>query len=104
MFGDKHLNKLKHKIQNMKDLIVHSSGSLLPDIDECLVMGNLCKNGQCINSLGSYSCTCKTGYTTDISGTQCVGEASFHRQHSHFMEPGAPSSSHSCCPVKSGQP
>ncbi|XP_069561799.1 fibrillin-1 [Brachyistius frenatus] len=42
------------------------------DIDECRVMGNLCKNGQCINSLGSYNCICKPGYTTDISGTLCV--------------------------------
>lgn len=42
------------------------------DIDECRVMGNLCKNGQCINTLGSFSCTCKPGYTTDISGSLCV--------------------------------
>ncbi|KAG5270641.1 hypothetical protein AALO_G00194930 [Alosa alosa] len=42
------------------------------DIDECKVMGNLCKNGQCVNSLGSYSCVCKTGYTPDIIGTLCV--------------------------------
>lgn len=46
-----------------------------PDIDECRVMGNLCKNGQCINTLGSYSCTCKPGYTTDITSTACVGKA-----------------------------
>uniref|UniRef100_A0A8D3E1D9 Fibrillin 1 n=1 Tax=Scophthalmus maximus TaxID=52904 RepID=A0A8D3E1D9_SCOMX len=42
------------------------------DIDECRVMGNLCKNGQCINTLGSYNCICKPGYTNDISSTQCV--------------------------------
>ncbi|CAL8243797.1 unnamed protein product [Lota lota] len=42
------------------------------DIDECRVMGNLCKNGQCINMLGSYSCVCKAGYTTDITSTLCV--------------------------------
>ncbi|XP_051512992.1 fibrillin-1-like isoform X2 [Myxocyprinus asiaticus] len=42
------------------------------DIDECKVMGNLCKNGQCLNSLGSFSCICKPGYTTDISVTVCV--------------------------------
>ncbi|KAM4593063.1 fibrillin-1 isoform 1-T1 [Odontesthes bonariensis] len=42
------------------------------DIDECRVMGNLCKNGQCINTLGSYTCVCKTGYTTDITSTRCV--------------------------------
>lgn len=48
---------------------------LRADIDECRVMGNLCKNGQCLNTLGSYVCTCKPGYTTDISGTLCVGKA-----------------------------
>uniref|UniRef100_A0AAQ4R2Y4 Fibrillin-1 n=1 Tax=Gasterosteus aculeatus aculeatus TaxID=481459 RepID=A0AAQ4R2Y4_GASAC len=42
------------------------------DIDECRVMGNLCKNGQCLNTLGSYTCNCKPGYSTDISSTQCV--------------------------------
>uniref|UniRef100_A0A4W4HGQ6 Fibrillin-1 n=1 Tax=Electrophorus electricus TaxID=8005 RepID=A0A4W4HGQ6_ELEEL len=42
------------------------------DIDECKVMGNLCKNGQCVNTLGSYKCTCKPGYAPDISGTICV--------------------------------
>lgn len=45
------------------------------DIDECKVMPNLCTNGQCINTMGSFRCFCKVGYTTDISGTSCVGEA-----------------------------
>ncbi|KAK2894364.1 hypothetical protein Q8A67_011593 [Cirrhinus molitorella] len=42
------------------------------DIDECKVMGNLCKNGQCLNTLGSFTCVCKPGYTSDISSTQCM--------------------------------
>uniref|UniRef100_A0A672Z0L2 EGF-like domain-containing protein n=1 Tax=Sphaeramia orbicularis TaxID=375764 RepID=A0A672Z0L2_9TELE len=66
--------------------------------DECRVMGNLCKNGQCINALGSYSCTCKQGYTTDISGTQCVGKSYWV-----FMDScptTSTSCSHSCCLVK----
>uniref|UniRef100_A0A8C3G947 Fibrillin-1 n=1 Tax=Cyclopterus lumpus TaxID=8103 RepID=A0A8C3G947_CYCLU len=42
------------------------------DIDECRVMGNLCRNGQCLNTLGSYTCNCKPGYSTDISSTLCV--------------------------------
>ena len=46
----------------------------ISDIDECKVMGNLCKNGQCINTLGSYNCVCKPGYTPDIIGTLCIGE------------------------------
>ncbi|XP_036266053.1 fibrillin-2 isoform X3 [Pipistrellus kuhlii] len=42
------------------------------DIDECKVMPNLCTNGQCINTMGSFRCFCKVGYTTDLSGTSCV--------------------------------
>ncbi|KAI4541427.1 hypothetical protein MG293_008569 [Ovis ammon polii] len=42
------------------------------DIDECKVMPNLCTSGQCINTMGSFRCFCKVGYTTDISGTSCV--------------------------------
>ena len=44
------------------------------DIDECKVMPNLCRNGQCINTMGSFRCFCKVGYTTDISGTSCIGK------------------------------
>lgn len=72
-----------------------------PDIDECRVMGNLCKNGQCINTLGSYHCVCKPGYTTDITATQCVGKAEIHLHYLHFMDSFPVSRSHSCCLVKS---
>ena len=65
-----------------------------PDIDECRVMGNLCRNGQCINALGSYSCTCKPGYTTDITGTVCVGKATAPGLH------GPPS----CLPIPAACP
>ncbi|XP_006007076.2 fibrillin-2 [Latimeria chalumnae] len=42
------------------------------DIDECRVMPNLCKNGKCINTMGSFRCLCKIGYTTDITGSACI--------------------------------
>lgn len=48
------------------------------DIDECKVLPNLCKNGQCINSIGSFRCHCRLGYTADITGTACVGESGGH--------------------------
>lgn len=53
------------------------TGPSLPptDIDECKVLPNLCKNGQCINSIGSFRCHCRLGYTADITGTACVGES-----------------------------
>ncbi|GCB64860.1 hypothetical protein scyTo_0014819, partial [Scyliorhinus torazame] len=42
------------------------------DIDECRVIPNLCKNGQCINTMGSFRCFCNIGYTTDLTATSCV--------------------------------
>ena len=42
------------------------------DIDECSADSNACnENADCTNSDGSYSCTCKQGFTGD--GTLCEG-------------------------------
>ncbi|MDN0705620.1 calcium-binding EGF-like domain-containing protein [Escherichia coli] len=46
----------------------------LTDIDECKVIHDVCRNGECINDRGSYHCICKNGYTTDITGTSCIGK------------------------------
>lgn len=54
------------------------------DIDECKVMPNLCRNGQCINTMGSFQCFCKVGYTTDISITSCIGKIQ-HLNHQLFF-------------------
>lgn len=48
----------------------------MTDIDECRVIHDVCKNGECVNDRGSYHCICKTGYTPDITGTACVGKYS----------------------------
>ena len=40
------------------------------DIDEC-VSKPCDTNGTCTNSVGSYNCTCKKGFTGD--GTTCAG-------------------------------
>ncbi|CDQ92861.1 unnamed protein product [Oncorhynchus mykiss] len=42
------------------------------DIDECKVIPDTCKNGRCINTMGSYRCHCKLGYTSTITGMACV--------------------------------
>uniref|UniRef100_T1IWH6 Fibrillin-2 n=1 Tax=Strigamia maritima TaxID=126957 RepID=T1IWH6_STRMM len=44
------------------------------DVDECTTMLNLCKNGRCINTLGSYRCMCNRGYKPDYSATHCVDQ------------------------------
>jgi len=38
-----------------------------------MVMPDLCRNGQCINTIGSFRCHCNVGYKTDYTGTSCVG-------------------------------
>ena len=34
-------------------------------------MSNLCENGKCVNTLGSYRCQCNKGFRIDRSGTVC---------------------------------
>ena len=43
----------------------------LTDINECTMHG-VCQNGECLNTQGSFRCTCKAGYTLDR--TRCVGK------------------------------
>ncbi|XP_075875961.1 latent-transforming growth factor beta-binding protein 3 isoform X1 [Nelusetta ayraudi] len=39
------------------------------DINECTIQG-ICQNGDCLNTLGSFKCSCKAGLVLD--GTRCV--------------------------------
>ncbi|KAM7375743.1 hypothetical protein PAMP_005521 [Pampus punctatissimus] len=43
------------------------------DINECLLPG-LCKNADCLNTKGSYRCTCKQGYMLDPARSHCVSD------------------------------
>lgn len=45
------------------------------DINECQVLPDLCRNGQCVNTIGSFRCHCNVGYKTDFTATSCVGTA-----------------------------
>ncbi|GFO21380.1 fibrillin-1 [Plakobranchus ocellatus] len=42
------------------------------DIDECASMPEACKNGRCLNTMGSFRCVCDKGYKTDTTGKRCV--------------------------------
>lgn len=43
------------------------------DLDECSTHTHNCDvNADCINTVGSYSCTCKAGYSGD--GQTCTGK------------------------------
>uniref|UniRef100_A0A8C4T1F0 Latent transforming growth factor beta binding protein 2 n=1 Tax=Erpetoichthys calabaricus TaxID=27687 RepID=A0A8C4T1F0_ERPCA len=43
------------------------------DINECLMPG-ICKNSECLNTRGSYRCTCKPGFMLDVARSHCVSE------------------------------
>ena len=43
------------------------------DIDECVEIPEICKNGQCQNTFGSYICVCPLGYRLDYTLQECVG-------------------------------
>uniref|UniRef100_A0A8C7Q280 Latent transforming growth factor beta binding protein 2 n=1 Tax=Oncorhynchus mykiss TaxID=8022 RepID=A0A8C7Q280_ONCMY len=43
------------------------------DINECLMNG-ICKNAECLNTRGSYRCTCKLGYMLDPARSHCVSD------------------------------
>ncbi|XP_069064594.1 latent-transforming growth factor beta-binding protein 2 isoform X3 [Pleurodeles waltl] len=43
------------------------------DINECLLTG-LCKNAECVNTRGSYRCSCSPGFILDTSQRSCVSD------------------------------
>ena len=43
------------------------------DINEC-VLGTSGCNQLCNNTVGSYTCSCNTGYTLDLNNLTCNGE------------------------------
>ncbi|XP_043914915.1 latent-transforming growth factor beta-binding protein 1 isoform X2 [Protopterus annectens] len=41
------------------------------DINECMIQG-VCPNGKCVNTMGSYKCSCKPGFVPDLALSACV--------------------------------
>ena len=46
--------------------------SNFPDVNECLADENLCDEGDCINTEGSFRCECPRGYVLSPDGKKCV--------------------------------
>ena len=49
--------------------------SLSLDINECTADTDNCQQ-MCSNTQGSFSCSCRSGYTLDSNGRTCSGESS----------------------------
>lgn len=45
-----------------------------PDVDECLVLNGTCEH-ICVNTRGSFQCSCRPGYQLHIDGRTCVGQS-----------------------------
>ena len=44
------------------------------DVDECVEQEGVCAGvGQCVNDVGSYHCSCPSGYQ-QVNSTSCLGE------------------------------
>lgn len=54
-----------------KDLMVKSIFYIL-DINECTLGTDRCAQN-CFNTVGSYRCSCNTGYTLNSDGLTCDG-------------------------------
>lgn len=52
-------------------MYVHPSA----DIDECLSQPEPCEQ-ECTNNIGSFECTCNTGYRLQGNGRNCSGGCS----------------------------
>ena len=50
---------------------LHCCNLPTPDIDECMTDYSCHSNASCTNTLGSFTCTCNTGYSGD--GMMCFG-------------------------------
>ena len=60
------------QLSNKKSLILYSNNILFIDVNEC--SGDVCgENADCENTMGSYICTCKSGYARK-NMTGCLGK------------------------------
>lgn len=44
------------------------------DLNECRAKPGICKNGRCVNTVGSYRCECNDGFEPSSTGTECIGK------------------------------
>ncbi|CAL8272426.1 unnamed protein product [Merluccius merluccius] len=50
------------------------------DINECMMTGICKKNSECLNTKGSYRCTCKPGFLLDLARSHCVSDKAVSEQ------------------------
>ena len=54
---------------------------ILTDINECDIYPDICQNGRCVNTDGSFRCECFSGHKLDKSGRECIGKLLYFCLH-----------------------
>ena len=57
---------------------------LVTDIDECVLDTDGCEHN-CSNTVGSFICSCNTGYAVALDDKSCIGESLFIMWHNHSL-------------------
>lgn len=66
-------------------LQVKKNHILFSDINECSILEDNCDaNAACVNTIGSFTCTCKPGFTGNGVACAEIGEFSFIIK-THFL-------------------
>ncbi|XP_025412034.1 fibrillin-2-like isoform X2 [Sipha flava] len=55
-------------------LIMNPMTNRTEEIDECTLMPNMCNHGTCVNTPGSFHCSCDSGYVYDANSHQCIDD------------------------------
>ncbi|XP_055956124.1 fibrillin-2 [Patella vulgata] len=55
-----------------EQLCVDNPNFEIGDINECQLFPDICQNGRCRNTQGSFTCTCEPGFAKDDMGTNCT--------------------------------
>ncbi len=58
--------------------------SLFSDIDECALGSSICGHN-CTNIIGSYYCTCRSGFELDYNRHNCSGTISVHLNNISYL-------------------
>ena len=60
---------------NTHIILICTHNIIIIDEDECSLMTHNCSGvAECVNTFGSFCCSCPSGYTLSLEGNTCLGK------------------------------